>query len=72
MTDATVTLDAPLVGVSQEQSEAAARVVAGMCPDDARAVLSALGLLRNGRIAPPPASHGVALLDTSPQVGGRL
>lgn len=35
---------APMVGVSQAQAEAAARVVAAMCPGDVVAVLSALGL----------------------------
>lgn len=35
---------APLVAISQAQAEAAARVVAGMCPRDAAEILRALGL----------------------------
>ena len=56
---------APMVGVSQAQAEAAARVVAAMCPGDVVAVLSALGLLRDGRICAPPAPHGAVLLALS-------
>ena len=54
-----------MVGVSQAQAEAAARVVAAMCPGDVVAVLSALGLLRDGRICAPPAPHGAVLLALS-------
>lgn len=58
----------PLV-LSAGQVSAAARCVARMCPDDRAVILSALGLLRDGRICAPPAPHGAVLLDTSPVVG---
>ena len=46
---------APLMPISQQQAEAAARTVIRLAPDDHRAILAALGLLHDGdRIGPPP------------------
>ena len=58
-TDDGIPVDAaPLPPVTQAQAEAAARTVVRLAPDDHKAILRALGLLRDGRIQPPPGILG--------------
>ncbi len=53
-TDSVPVDTAPLMPITQDQAEAAARTVVRLCPDDWQAILRALGLLSDGRISPPP------------------
>ena len=46
---------APLMPITQDQAEAAARTVVRLAPDDHQAILRALGLLADdGTVSPPP------------------